>query len=181
MLKEKILFWFNAIFYIVFWCIMMFKPDLALETIVIYFWLEFLLSGIVWVVFAIIDGEYEDRWVLAVFAALQIISGVLLIAFPAAWGAILRAFVILFWIWAIIKWILVILRCIQLAKAWFSQWWWILAFWVILLLLWIFLVTNSLLALFIVNSIIWLWLLFVGISMIIWAFQVKKILRESLK
>jgi hypothetical protein len=49
------------------------------------------------------------------------------------------------------------------------------------LLLWIFLVSNSLLALFIVNGIIWLWLLFVGISMIILAFQVKKILRESLK
>ena len=181
MLKEKILFWFNAIFFIVFWCIMMFKPDLALETLVIYFWLEFLLSGIVWVVFAIIDHEYEDRWVLAVVGALQIISGVLLIAYPAAWEAILRAFVILFWVWAIIKWILVILRCIQLAKAWFSEWWWILAFWAILLLLWIFLVSNSLLALFIVNGIIWLWLLFVGISMIILAFQVKKILKESLK
>jgi uncharacterized membrane protein HdeD (DUF308 family) len=90
----------------------MFKPDLALETLVIYFWLEFLFSGIVWVVFAIIDKEYEDRWVLAVVAALQIISGVLLVAYPAAWEAILRAFVILFWVWAIIKWILVILRCI---------------------------------------------------------------------
>lgn len=178
MIKEKILFWFNAIFYIVFWCIMMFKPDLALTTIIIAFWLESLLSGIIWVIFAIQDKQSNERWLLAIVAVAQILLWVGLVSFPAAWEAILKVFILLLWIWAIIKWILLTINSFKFKKAELPNWWWILAAGIVLILVWLFLTTNSLLAILIINGVIWLWMTLAGISMIILALQLKRKIRK---
>ena len=178
MIKEKILFWFNAIFYIVFWCIMMFKPDLALTTIIIAFWLESLLSGIIWVIFAIQDKQSNERWLLAIVAVAQILLWVGLVSFPAAWEAILKVFILLLWIWAIIKWILLTINSFKFKKAGLPNWWWILTAGIVLILVGLFLATNSLLAILIINGVIWLWMTLVGISMIILALQLKRKIRK---
>ena len=178
MIKEKILFWFNAIFYIVFWCIMMFKPDLALTTIIIAFWLESLLYGIIWVIFAIQDKQSNERWLLAIVAVAQILLWVGLVSFPAAWEAILKVFILLLWIWAIIKWILLTINSFKFKKAGLPNWWWILTAGIVLILVGLFLATNSLLAILIINGVIWLWMTLVGISMIILALQLKRKIRK---
>ena len=45
---------------------MMFKPDVALETLIIVFWIESIISWIVWVVFAVQDKQSNERWVWAI-------------------------------------------------------------------------------------------------------------------
>ena len=160
---------------------MMFKPEVALETIIIYLWLECLLSGILWVVFAVLDKEYEDRRVLAAVAIIQILVWVLLVAYPAAWEAILKGFVILAWVWAIIRWILAIIDSINLKKLKFASWWCVLAAWIILIIVGLFLVTNSLLTILIINGVLWIWLVFTGVSMIVLALQVKKNVKALIK
>lgn len=174
MIKEKFLFLFNAIFYIAFWCFMMFKPNLALDTILIVFWIESIISWIAWVVFAVQDKESRDRWLLAVVAAAQILIWVLLVCFPEAWETILKAFVVLLWIWAIIEWILLMINSFRLKKMGERIRWWILVAWIFLALVWLFVACNSLLTILIINGVIWLWMALAGISMIIIALQVRK-------
>ena len=174
MIKEKILFWANAIFYIILWWIMMFQPNLALDTIIIAFWIESILSGIVWIVFAVQDKESWERWTLSVIAISQILIWVLLTVFPIAWETILKVFIILLGIWGIIKWILLVINSFKLKKIWLENRGRILAAWIFLILLWLFLSSNSLLTIFIINSVIGLWMVIAGITMIILALQTKK-------
>ena len=151
MIKEKILFWANAIFYIILWWIMMFQPNLALDTIIIAFWIESILSGIVWIVFAVQDKESWERWTLSVIAISQILIWVLLTVFPIAWETILKVFIILLGIWGIIKWILIVINSFKLKKIGLENRGRILAAWIFLILLWLFLSSNSLLTIFIIN------------------------------
>ena len=174
MIKEKILFWANAIFYIILWWIMMFQPNLALDTIIIAFWIESILSGIVWIVFAVQDKESWERWTLSVIAISQILIWVLLTVFPIAWETILKVFIILLGIWGIIKWILIVINSFKLKKIGLENRGRILAAWIFLILLWLFLSSNSLLTIFIINSVIGLWMVIAGITMIILALQTKK-------
>ena len=154
MLKEKILFWFNAIFYIVFWCVMMFQPNLGLETLIIVFWIESILSGIAWIVFAVQDEQSNERWLLAVVAATQILLWVGLVSFPKAWEVILRTFIIILWIWAIIKGILLTINSFKFKKMRYWNWGWFLAAWIFLILVGLFLASNSLLTILIINGVI---------------------------
>lgn len=174
MIKEKILFWANAIFYIILWWIMMFQPNLALDTIIIAFWIESILSGIVWIVFAVQDKESWERWTLSVIAISQILIWVLLTVFPIAWETILKVFIILLGIWGIIKWILLVINSFKLKKIGLENRGRILAAWIFLIFLWLFLSSNSLLTIFIINSVIGLWMVIAGITMIILALQTKK-------
>lgn len=178
MLKEKILFWINAVFYIVFGFIMIFNPNLALETIIIVFWIESILSWIAGTVLSIHDEDFEDRWILSGISIFQILVWVLLIFFPKFGETILKIFIVLIWIWIIIKWILVIINSFNIKKVWLRKWWWVLVAGCLLTLLWLFLVIYSSVAISITISIIGLWLIISGISMIIWVLQLKKLLKD---
>ena len=177
MAREKFLFWFNAIFYVVFGWIMMFKPDLALDTIIIVFWIESVLSWIAWVVLAIQDKEFEDRWILAWLSIFQILLWVLLAFFPQFGETTIKLFIVLIWICLVIRWILLVIESFNLKKAKFSGWYWALIAGCCLIILWAFLALNSLLAVLILNSIIGLWMVISGISMIIWVLQIRKALK----
>lgn len=178
MTKVRVLFWVNAIFYIVFWWIMLFQPDLALTTIVIAFWIESLLSGIAWAVFALQDTEFEERGLLGAISIFQILVWIFLMFFPSVGEVILRIFIVLLWIWAIIKGIALIIDSFDFKAEGYSKWWWILIGGCLLFLLWIFLATNSLLALLIFNSLIGFWLVIAGIGMVIWALQIRKDIKK---
>ena len=156
---------------------MMFKPDLALETLIMAFWIESILSWIAWVVFAIKDKEFEESWLLAGLSIFWILLWVALLFFPQFGEVILRIFVVLVWILVIIKSIVLIIDSVELKKSGFEKWWWALAAWIVMLFLGIFLVMNSLLVILIVNGIIGLWVTILGISMVVWACQIRKILR----
>lgn len=177
MIREKILFWFNAIFYIVFGCVMMFKPDLALETIIITFWIESVISWIAWVVLAIQDKEFEERWILAGLSVFQILVGLLLAFLPQSGELIIKIFIALIWILLVIRWIILVIESFNLKKARFSKWYWALIAGCWLIILGAFLALNSLLAVLILNSIIGLWMVISGISMIIWVLQIRKALK----
>ena len=177
MAREKYLFWFNAIFYVVFGWIMMLKPDLALDTIIIVFWIESVLSWIAWVVLAIQDKNFEDRWILAGLSIFQILLWVLLAFFPQFGETIIKIFIVLIWICLIIRWILLVIESFNLKKLRFSNWYWTLIAGCCLIILWAFLALNSLLAVLILNGIIGLWIVISGISMIIWVLQIRKSLK----
>ena len=157
---------------------MMFKPDVALETLIIVFWIESIISWIVWVVFAVQDKQSNERWSLTAVAIAQILLWVLLASFPTTWEAILRTFIILLWVWAIIKWILITINSFKFKELKFRNRWWVLFAWIILILIGLFITTNSLLTLFVINGIIGLWMTLTGITMIILALQVKKDVKE---
>lgn len=156
---------------------MLFKPDIALETIIIIFWIESIISWIAWVVMAIQDKEFEDRWILAGLSIFQILLWVWLAAYPKVWEEILKIFIVLIWILIVIKWILLLIQSFSLKKAWFSKWYWTLITGCCLILLGAFLSLNSLLAILFVNILIGLWMFVTGISMIVWALQIKKAFR----
>jgi uncharacterized membrane protein HdeD (DUF308 family) len=108
----------------------------------------------------------------------QILVWVLLIFFPKFGETILKIFIVLIWIWIIIKWILVIINSFNIKKVWLRKWWWVLVAGCLLTLLWLFLVIYSSVAISITISIIGLWLIISGISMIIWVLQLKKLLKD---
>ena len=156
----------------------MFKPNIALETLIIVFWIESIISWIAWVIFAVQDEQSNERWSLSVIAIAQILLWVLLASFPSTWEAILRTFIILLWVWAIIKWILITINSFKFKELKFRNRWWVLCAWIILILIWLFITTNSLLTLFVINGIIGLWMTLTGITMIILSLQIKKNARE---
>lgn len=153
---------------------MMFKPDIALTTLIIVFWIEALLSGIAWSVIAIKDKMFEGRGILAAISISQILVWTGLLFFPDFGETILKIFVVLLWISAIVEWVVFFIDSFKLKEAGFESWWWILIWGCLMILLWAFLVSNSLLSILILNSIIGLWLVIDGISMIIWALQIRK-------
>jgi len=177
MIREKFLFWFNAIFYIIFGCVMMFKPDLALETIIITFWIESILSWIAWVVLTIEDKEFEERWILAGLSIFQILVWVLLAFFPQSGELIIKIFIVLVWILLIIRWILLLIDSSRIKKLKFNNRYWVLIAGLWLILLWLFLAMNSLLTIFIINGVIGLWMFVLGISMIVWVVKLRKALK----
>ena len=153
---------------------MMFQPSIALESLIIVFWIESIISGIIWIVFAVQDEGSSERRVLSIISAAQILLWVGLVWFPKGWEIILRIFIIIAWIWAIIKWILLTIDSFKFKKMRYWNWGWILAAWISLIILWLFLASNSLLTILIINGVIGLWMVITGIAMIVLALQIKK-------
>lgn len=181
MAREKILFWVNAIFYFIFWCVMLFKPDIALQTFIIVFWIESILSWIIWTILAIKDKGSEEKWLLAGLSIFQILVWVWLAFFPEFGEKIIEIFIVLIWIWIVIRWILLLVDSFRLKKGKFTKWYWALIAWCCLIILGTFLVLNSLRVILIMNSVIGLWMIIVGISMIIWVLQLKKEIKRELE
>lgn len=170
----KWMFWLNAIFYIVLWALLLFSPKTSLETVIIVFWIESMLSWILSVVFVLQEQDLEDRSLFAWLAILQIILWILLMFFPEWWEKVLEIFVVIIGIFAMIKGLILSIDSFQAKKLWLRNWHWMLIAGVVLIVIWLFLLMNSYLTLLVVSSITWLWLLASWISMIVWALQVRK-------
>lgn len=170
----KWMFWLNAIFYIVLWALLLFSPKTSLETVIIVFWIESMLSWILSVVFVLQEQDLEDRSLFAWLAILQIILWISLMFFPDWWEKVLEIFVVIIGVFAMIKGLILSIDSFQAKKLWLRNWYWMLIAGVVLIVLWLFLLMNSYLTLLVVSSITWLWLLASWISMIVWALQVRK-------
>ena len=168
------MFWLNAIFYIVLWALLLFSPKTSLETVIIVFWIESMLSWILSVVFVLQEQDLEDRSLFAWLAILQIILWISLMFFPDWWEKVLQIFVVIIGVFAMIKGLILSIDSFQAKKLWLRNWYWMLIAGVVLIVLWLFLLMNSYLTLLVVSSITWLWLLASWISMIVWALQVRK-------
>lgn len=174
MKKMKWMFWLNAIFYIVLWALLLFSPKTSLETVIVVFGIESMLSWILSVVFVLQEPDLEDRSLFAWLAILQIILWISLMFFPEWWEKVLEIFVVIIGIFAMIKGLILSIDSFQAKKLWLRNWYWMLIAGVVLIVLWLFLLMNSYLTLLVVSSITWLWLLASWISMIVWALQVRK-------
>ena len=174
MKKMKWMFWLNAIFYIVLWALLLFSPKTSLETVIVVFGIESMLSWILSVVFVLQEPDLEDRSLFAWLAILQIILWILLMFFPEWWEKVLEIFVVIIGVFAMIKGLILSIDSFQAKKLWLRNWYWMLIAGVVLIVLWLFLLMNSYLTLLVVSSITWLWLLASWISMIVWALQVRK-------
>lgn len=170
----KCMFWLNAIFYIVLWALLLFSPKTSLETVIVVFGIESMLSWILSVVFVLQEPDLEDRSLFAWLAILQIILWISLMFFPEWWEKVLEIFVVIIGIFAMIKGLILSIDSFQAKKLWLRNWYWMLIAGVVLIVLWLFLLMNSYLTLLVVSSITWLWLLASWISMIVWALQVKR-------
>lgn len=174
MKKMKWMFWLNAIFYIVLWALLLFSPKTSLETVIVVFGIESMLSWILSVVFVLQEPDLEDRSLFAWLAILQIILWISLMFFPEWWEKVLEIFVVIIGVFAMIKGLILSIDSFQAKKLWLRNWYWMLIAGVVLIVLWLFLLMNSYLTLLVVSSITWLWLLASWISMIVWALQVKR-------
>ena len=174
MKKMKWMFWLNAIFYIVLWALLLFSPKTSLETVIVVFGIESMLSWILSVVFVLQEPDLEDRSLFAWLAILQIILWISLMFFPEWWEKVLEIFVVIIGVFAMIKGLILSIDSFQAKKLWLRNWYWMLIAGVVLIVLWLFLLMNSYLTLLVVSSITWLWLLASWISMIVWALQVRK-------
>ena len=174
MKKMKWMFWLNAIFYIVLWALLLFSPKTSLETVIVVFGIESMLSWILSVVFVLQEPDLEDRSLFVWLAILQIILWISLMFFPDWWEKVLQIFVVIIGVFAMIKGLILSIDSFQAKKLWLRNWYWMLIAGVVLIVLWLFLLMNSYLTLLVVSSITWLWLLASWISMIVWALQVRK-------
>ena len=170
----KWMFWLNAIFYIVLWALLLFSPKTSLETVIVVFGIESMLSWILSVVFVLQEPDLEDRSLFAWLAILQIILWISLMFFPEWWEKVLEIFVVIIGVFAMIKGLILSIDSFQAKKLWLRNWYWMFIAGVVLIVLWLFLLMNSYLTLLVVSSITWLWLLASWISMIVWALQVRK-------
>lgn len=170
-MKIKALFCLNIVFFLAFWLLLFFQPEIALKTVIMVFGIECLLSWIAGSFLLFQDESIQDRELLSGMALLQIISGILLLIFPSIWELIVKIFVTVIWIWVIIKWILLCVNSFDARKLKVKDWWWIAVAWCFLIILWFVLVTNSFSTIMLFNKFIGIWLIVAAVSMIIWILQ----------
>ena len=174
-MKLKLLFWLNAIFYILFGLALLFEPATSLRVFIIVFSIEAIISWIVWSVFLIQEKDYlEDKWLITCWVILQIIAWVLLLIIPDLGETIIKIFVIIFGISVVIKGIILIFDSIEIKKAKLDKRRIVLVVWILLILLGCFLIFDSLTAVFVFNALFWIWMIVSWVSMIARWFQLKK-------
>lgn len=181
MKRIKLLFWIEAILCIALWAYMLFRPDLALTTVILIFAIYCIVSGIAGFVFTIKENDYQDRYLLWIIFAFVTIFGLLLLCFPKIWETIVKVLVAVLWISVIVKWVFLMFDSFSIKKMQVTNWYRMFILSVILILFWLFLALNSFVSIIIVQSLIWICLIGVWIAMIIWSFKLKKIVKEVKK
>jgi len=177
MKRIRLLFWIEAAFYLIFWFYLLFRPDLALKTIIVVCGIFTLLSWVAWIIFAVKESEYHDRFLLWVIAVFSAIFGILLLCFPQIWQTIIQIFVTLLWIAIVVKWSFFISESLSAKKIWVKNWYLTMFLWCLLVALWVFIVMNWYLTVKAFSRLIWLCLIWGGIAMLVRAFQVHKLLK----
>lgn len=178
MRRIRFLFLIEAAFYLLFWLYLLFKPELALRTIIMVCGIYALISWIAWLIFSIREYEFYDRFLLWVIAGFSAVFGLLLLCFPQIWGTIIQIFVSLLWIGIVVKWSFLMSESLGAKKMWVKNWYFVMALWCLLVLLWIFIVMNWYLNVKAFSRLIWLCLIGGWISMLVWSFQLKKVVKE---
>lgn len=171
MLKIKTFFRINGLFFILFWLLLFFQPNLSLKIIIMITSIEVMISWIVGLLVARKTPEYNHRTVLFILSIITFLLWFILLCIPEIWEILASIAIVLFWIWGMIKWVFMIIESIHVKEAWFKNWWIELALWIISIMFWIFLATNAFLTLLVINILLWLALLFLWTLLIIRGFQ----------
>ena len=178
MKKIRLLFRFEAAFYLIFWFYLLFRPELALKTIIMVCGIYALVSWIAGIVFSILESEYHDRFLLWIIAWFSAIFGLLLLCFPQIWETIIQIFVTLLWIGIVVKWSFLMSESLGAKKMWVKNRYFVMALWCLLVLLGIFIVMNWYLTVKAFSRLIWLCLIGWWISMLVWSFQVNRLVKN---
>lgn len=181
MKKIKVLFWTEAAFYLIFGIFLFLKPELALKTIIIICGSYAIVSWIVWLVIAIREIEYYDRFLLWIISGVSAVFGILLLCFPQIWETIIKVCVSLLWIAIVVKWSFMVHDSLYLKKQKIDNRFWIMVMGCLLILLWVMMEMNGIMTVLLFNRLIWLCLISGWIAMLVWSFQVNKLVKDVKK
>ena len=181
MKKIKLLFWIEALFYLAFWIFLLFRPDLALKSIIMICGIYTLISGIAGLIFAFRVFEYWDRFLLWVISAFSAVFGTLLLCFPQVWETILKIFISLLWIAIVVKWSFMVRDSFYFKKQRVGNRLWMLLIWCLLIVLWVFMEMNWIMTVLFFNRLIWFCLIGGWIAMLVRSFQLNKVVKEVKK
>lgn len=178
MKRIRLLFWIEAAFYLIFGLYLLFRPELALKTIIIVCGIYALISWIAGLFFAIREHEYYDRFLLWVIAWFSAVFGILLLCFPQIWETIIQIFVTLLWIGIVVKWSFLMSESLGIKKIWAKNWYLTMILWCLLVALWVFIVMNWYLTVKAFSRLIWLCLIWGWIAMLVRSFQMNRFVKD---
>lgn len=181
MKRIRLLFWIEAAFYLVFGLYLLFRPELALKTIIMVCGIYALVSWIAGLVFAIREHEYYDRFLLWIIAWFSAVFGILLLCFPQIWEIIIQIFVTLLWVGIVVKWSFLMSESLSAKKMWVKNRYFVMILWCLLVALWVFIVMNWYLTVKAFSRLIGLCLIGGWIAMLVWSFQVNKLVKDVKK
>lgn len=181
MKKIRLLFWIEAAFYLLFGIFLLLKPELALKTIIIVCGIYAIVSWFAWLVFAIREIEYYDRFLLWIISGVSAVFGILLLCFPQIWETIIKVCISLLWIAIVVKWSFMVHDSLYLKKQKIDNRFWIMVMGCLLILLWVLMEMNGIMTVLLFNRLIWLCLISGWIAMLVWSFQVNKLVKDVKK
>lgn len=181
MKKIRLLFWIEAAFYLIFGIFLLLKPELALKTIIIVCGIYAIVSWFAWLVIAIREIEYYDRFLLWIISGVSAVFGILLLCFPQIWETIIKVCVSLLWIAIVVKWSFMVHDSLYLKKQKIDNRFWIMVMGCLLILLWVMMEMNGIMTVLLFNRLIWLCLISGWIAMLVWSFQVNKLVKDVKK
>ena len=181
MKKIRLLFWIEAAFYLIFGIFLLLKPELALKTIIIVCGIYAIVSWFAWLVFAIREIEYYDRFLLWIISGVSAVFGILLLCFPQIWETIIKVCISLLWIAIVVKWSFMVHDSLYLKKQKIDNRFWTMIMGCLLILLWVLMEMNGIMTVFLFNRLIWLCLISGWIAMLVWSFQVNKLVKDVKK
>lgn len=181
MKKIRLLFWIEAAFYLIFGIFLLLKPELALKTIIIVCGIYAIVSWFAWLVFAIREIEYYDRFLLWIISGVSAVFGILLLCFPQIWETIIKVCISLLWIAIVVKWSFMVHDSLYLKKQKIDNRFWTMIMGCLLILLWVMMEMNGIMTVLLFNRLIWLCLISGWIAMLVWSFQVNKLVKDVKK
>lgn len=181
MKKIRLLFWIEAAFYLLFGIFLLLRPELALKTIIIVCGIYAIVSWFAWLVFAIREIEYYDRFLLWIISGVSAVFGILLLCFPQIWETIIKVCISLLWIAIVVKWSFMVHDSLYLKKQKIDNRFWIMVMGCLLILLWVLMEMNGIMTVLLFNRLIWLCLISGWIAMLVWSFQVNKLVKDVKK
>ena len=181
MKKIRLLFWIEAAFYLLFGIFLLLKPELALKTIIIVCGIYAIVSWFAWLVFAIREIEYYDRFLLWIISGVFAVFGILLLCFPQIWETIIKVCISLLWIAIVVKWSFMVHDSLYLKKQKIDNRFWTMIMGCLLILLWVLMEMNGIMTVLLFNRLIWLCLISGWIAMLVWSFQVNKLVKDVKK
>ena len=181
MKRIRLLLLIEAAFYLIFGLYLLFRPELALKTIIMVCGIYALASWVAGLVFAIREHEYYDRFLLWVIAGFSAVFGVLLLCFPQIWETIIQIFVTLLWIGIVVKWSFLMSESLSAKKVWVKSWYLTMILWCLLVALWVFIVMNGYLTIKAFSRLIGLCLIGGWVAMLVRSFQVHKLVKSVKK
>lgn len=181
MKKIRLLFWIEAAFYLIFGIFLLLRPELALKTIIIVCGIYAIVSWFAWLVFAIREIEYYDRFLLWIISGVSAVFGILLLCFPQIWETIIKVCISLLWIAIVVKWSFMVHDSLYLKKQKIDNRFWTMIMGCLLILLWVMMEMNGIMTVLLFNRLIWLCLISGWIAMLVWSFQVNKLVKDVKK